>query len=138
MDKSEQYIKMSDCPEIQGQFNPDEFNFLWDYTLRDSADAQYAYKELRRYDVIGFPYRYQHIWDTGDGYEWSALWLPRQDQLQEMLGKQAYDLVRPFYLWCFDNCLDTCNYSMEQLWLAFVMKENNNKTWDEDKWKEIE
>ena len=29
-----------------------------------------------------------------------------------------------------------CN-SMEQLWLAFVMKENHNKTWDGEKWSLI-
>lgn len=26
--------------------------------------------------------------------------------------------------------------SMEQLWLAFVMKEKYNKTWDGNEWKE--
>ena len=59
-------------------------------------------------------------------------WLPRQDELQPMLGD-------------FDDCMNLIDRydcisavvhdfpdvtSMEQLWLAFVMHEKYQKTWD--------
>ena len=71
-----------------------------------------------------------------------SIWLPRQDQLQEMLSKEYVD--------CFAMLTDFCrwqvkedyyledlfagNESMEQLWLIFVMKEEFDKTWDGKNW----
>ncbi len=112
------YIKMSDCEEIQ-KYKAELGLTHGDYIYnRVSLDWGIIYDATRsfRYGLL------------------ECIWLPTQDQLQEMVGKQAYDLVRPFYLWCFDNCLDICNYSMEQLWLAFYMKTEHGKTWDGNKW----
>lgn len=59
-----------------------------------------------------------------------TVWLPRQDQLQEMVigGDDTITLTEYFLnavsLYC-DRKL-----SMEQLWLKYVMKEKYNKTWD--------
>ncbi len=71
----------------------------------------------------------------------------RQDQLQEMLSRPLVrTLVKHFEI--FSN---GCEYlegftwaekakyidsltSMEQLWLAFVMKEKHGKTWDGNEW----
>lgn len=67
----------------------------------------------------------------------NAIWLPRQDELQEMMldkfGGQQISLLyyfierikekRPFP---FE--IDTC---IESVWLAFVMKQKFNKTWDD-------
>lgn len=95
-------------------------------------------------------------------------WLPRQDQLQEMLngldgiyvsitspqGNTNYKygfteillrrcLLNKFHQWCnnneyhvmfrFHTPFDSFE-SMEQLWLAFVMGEKYNKTWDGKDW----
>ena len=93
---------------------------------------------------------------TGDfyyGFREKIVWLPRQDQLQEMLGETHS--VRPISLVGFlhqvlnedltcteevpcNGCVEEAKYwrsfgSMEKLWLAFVMKEKFNKAWD-GKW----
>ena len=72
------------------------------------------------------------------------IWLPRQDQLQAMVidntpnPDKLGSLLSRFWVFC------SCFYqgkltfevftSMEQLWLAFVMKEKYNKTWDGTDW----
>lgn len=76
------------------------------------------------------------------------IWLPRQDQLQKILGKQ-----QEFILGVDCSCQEAWSQigainnfkginwdylrsmaSMEQLWLAFVMKEKYNKTWNGEDW----
>jgi len=68
-----------------------------------------------------------------------AVWLPRQDQLQErVIEKYAtpWDLAI-----AFSNVLmgDTASYfdnfdSMEKLWLAFIMLEKYKKQWKDGEW----
>ncbi len=66
------------------------------------------------------------------------IWLPRQDQLQEMIVK-AYGNCRwhkvfsSFLNWYGDVNIVQIE-SMEQLWLAFVMKEKYQKTWSGKDW----
>ena len=73
-------------------------------------------------------------------------WLPRQDQLQEILwisGKQnnpyhlAYE-VSKFGIESKANEIKGHGYadakSMEQLWLAFIMKEKYQKIWNGEDW----
>ena len=61
-----------------------------------------------------------------------------QDQLQEMFPNygRCFDLlVRLSGFWHHvDNRVGYCT-SMEQLWLAFVMKEKYSKKWSGDKWE---
>ncbi|KKK86090.1 hypothetical protein LCGC14_2766710 [marine sediment metagenome] len=116
MDTSEQYIKMCDCDEIQEPerwllFRPKKLDCL----VWSGADVFFDGKE-------------------------KLVWLPRQDQLQEMIELWHYCSnevsslawgVWNFYTHSDDNYFPD---SMEQLWLAFVMKEKFNKTWDGDKW----
>ena len=79
----------------------------------------------------------------------NAIWLPRQDQLQEIAiferdrlgGRQtsAFELLDAFHIFC---CVKTTGMfheeefqlSMEQLWLAFVMKEKYGKLWNGEDW----
>ncbi len=73
-----------------------------------------------------------------------ALWLPRQDQLQRMfepdtakifllmnqvIGKKYRDYAK-------NVIVDAPElfFSMEQLWLAYIMKEKFNKVWNEEQW----
>jgi hypothetical protein len=71
---------------------------------------------------------------------WS--WLPRQDQLQDMLPKEYVTVDAMFNdlnNWIFKNddyLEDTFygNETAEQLWLAFVMKEKWNKSWNGKEW----
>ncbi len=66
------------------------------------------------------------------------IWLPRQDQLQAMIPE---DINHPHLLVLrFKEaiCGGPCSYpglnSMEQLWLAFVMKEKYGKVWNGEDW----
>ena len=90
-----------------------------------------------------------------------SIWLPRQDQLQEMVFKdrvclhyQGRELIKDFYIFTHpEDGLEAmfihssinktiskkCGYisqftSMEQLWLAFVQKELYKKTWNGTDW----
>jgi len=108
-----------------------------------------------------------HQWEVGDwswditNKEWNILcpachnyehypmsmyiWLPRQDQLQEMVGeKSSGRLLYEFHYWYINHLVgvpigENEKYyflmSMEQLWLAFVMKEKYNKIWNGTDWK---
>ena len=67
-------------------------------------------------------------------YSNSYIWLPRQDQLQEMIkSNNAYMLTKDFTKWMDDNqdeqWLLSMRFSMEKLWLTFVMKKLYNKEW---------
>ena len=73
------------------------------------------------------------------------IWLPRQDQLQEMVDKNEDPIVLScrFTKWVTGlTCLyseswgerDPHNWSMEQLWLAFVMFEKYGKVWSGTEW----
>jgi len=91
---------------------------------------------------------YKHL--TEDGNRWHLTWLPRQDQLQGMVGnyEEAKRKIKSFfYDWAEFTCpfAEDFNYddsywesfaSMEQLWLAFVMFELHGKRWDGEKWND--
>lgn len=77
-----------------------------------------------------------------------TVWLPRQDQLQEMLystierGSEFVIFMQPKfnrfsgYKHTAQGSMDYPDMvaSMEQLWLAFVMEEKYSKTWDGEDW----
>lgn len=68
-----------------------------------------------------------------------GLWLPKQDQLQEMLNyRYPVNYAISLGRWCEGLPTSKYNqvnlYSMEQLWLAFVMKEKFNKIWNGEDW----
>ena len=93
-----------------------------------------------------FKHKYAH-WNWC-GYM-GGIWLPRQDQLQAMLiGK--YDMINLFVVFTdwtkgtlagggqeiYKECEFENFASFEQLWLAFVMKEEYNKIWNGKEWRE--
>ena len=77
----------------------------------------------------------------GDAYHY--IWLPRQDQLQELVGGDKYstfyELVESLSSY---EMLDQSPYnpfsdiqpSMEIVWLAFVMHQKYGKRWDGADW----
>ena len=131
MDKSEIYIKMCDCLEIQElEFNHRP-NFHFAYYLHERWQIEHEFL----------------------GGEKPPIWLPRQDQIQERLGSNFNVLVLDFFSFCTDAIykrkvpsvkkgkdviIDEYPMhsltSMEQLWLAFYMHEKHYKIWDGDKW----
>jgi len=82
--------------------------------------------------------------------DWETfIWLPTQDQLQEMVRnietetwtfKDNKTLIAQFSHWCWQQqpilkIQNTKAYkSMEQFWLAFVMKEKYGKVWNRKEW----
>lgn len=135
MDTSETYIKMCDCEEIQSRAK-DYTYFLCEINIPVEGifqfDNDFLYHKMNSENLI---------------------WLPRQDQLQEMvIGHWNRDSERTGHLYlrtCVSLAVRFASFvravaptsdsknrecSMEQLWLAFVMKELHNKVWDGEHW----
>ena len=129
MDTSKEYIKMCDCPEIQNKV----LKFGDFFLFRDGGDIFIFPQGCEQ--IIKYPAR-------------DRIWLPRQDQLQEMVIRHGQDpkpeywpmLLFGFTDWAKNYAIESDRKgfqfptSMEQLWLAFVMKEKFGKKWDGDKW----
>lgn len=65
----------------------------------------------------------------------SMIWLPRQDQLQEIIGFSVFEQYNHNFWWWAEtktNLIEDAE-SWEQLWLAFVMHEKYGKVWDDQK-----
>lgn len=140
MDTSETYIKMCEkAAEIQAlKPKKDEYNYNeWS----DFSVGSVFWDE--RVVVIGTINQLEGICDDCVRHtSKNLIWLPRQDQLQEMLNIKLESMLGDFYnaigvLWEAGWTLRE-EYeqftSMEQLWLAFVMKEKYNKIWDGESW----
>ena len=118
MDTSDEYAKMCEKAE--------EIQKTW--LLRD-GDILYSKK-----------FKTWWIWlSTDDSINPSvetAIWLPRQDQLQEMVGDYQENL-RKVYNILIEMGTDTKFWgyrSFEQMWLAIVMFEKYNKVWVLNNW----
>ncbi len=131
MDTTETYIKMADCPEIQG-LRP-----LASYLKYEDGDILFAhwpdgtsYPVEKRERRIGM---YTVLGNDPDKYS-KSIWLPRQDQLQEMVdGGFTHQVLEHFEGW-YHSGINQYLASMHQLWLAFVMKEKYNKVWNGESW----
>ena len=158
MDTSEIYVKMCEkAKEIQ-EFAPLDFGSWYAYLrpltgLWCHPDAkEYPYGRDRDYflahpirpvvnlivkDFDGSP---MHIYEEYIEH----CWLPRQDQLQEILFIHKEHLFPQCVLlreFIREGELYILHFlkSMEQLWLAFVMYKKFNKIWNGEDWvKEIE
>ena len=150
MDTSETYIKMCDCPEIQDKFKAFDCSdlpvFAYDTRIGCAGILFWTPATLTKklgqlgntlwVSVESHNDRGIYLSESEGKFSDEKIWLPRQDQLQEMIV--AIDtiprkLVKALWDWIAQTAPPS-NYSMEQLWLAFVMKENHNKTWDGEKW----
>ncbi len=129
MDKSETYIKMADCPEIQGGWNPQPCDFHYHFSCNEEDD----HADAIDYDELDGEDNYNHVKER-------SIWLPTQSQLQKMLGDFRKTLGILVYLEqsglsAFKpSGADYHIESWEQLWLAFVMKEKFNKVWNGEEW----
>ena len=126
MDSSGIFVKMCEkAEEIQGQWEPKSYDYVYD-------TDPHEYNEV---SLITNPAGFNK-----NGF----IWLPRQDQLQEMLQKYVEKdclvgdsiskrMAMYFGIWVQkEECLNF--YSMEQYWLVWLMKEKFNKVWDGDNW----
>ena len=129
MDTSEEYIKMCDCEEIQKLWKEHHWGDFVAYS--DESCAPHALTSVKN----SYHFRDYYIW------------LPRQDQLQDIaINSARYRVnINPRWLlhidyenFCYgkfsiNKSIDKFK-SFEQLWLAFVMKEKYNKEWNGEKW----
>lgn len=121
-EQEKQYILMSDCPEIQEQAPKHLFD-----------DGRHR---ITRYGENLYVRHGASFNDAGFASGGTLVWLPTQAQLQGMLKDNylsAYKCAYAFGCYWWD-ILGAYEYSMEALWLAFVMKELHNKTWSGKEW----
>jgi hypothetical protein len=126
MDKSSHYIEMCQSAKvIQKQWKPEFGDFFVSMSLGLTSSCEPITSDLEK--KVSYLKKIK------------AVWLPRQDQLQEMvIEKYAthWDLAI-----AFSNVLmgDNASYfdsfdSMEKLWLAFIMLEKRKKKWKDGEW----
>ncbi|KKK63939.1 hypothetical protein LCGC14_2989220 [marine sediment metagenome] len=127
MDKSEKYIRMADCPEIQEGWEPQ----VGDWTNRGIIAGIHTYRPKNKHQIMvnngqGWTFSY---WNKGN----YCIWLPTQSQSQGMMkDDNIWSLVCKFDE--FVNLdLALPDGSWEQLWLAFVMRTLHQLTWGDEK-----
>jgi hypothetical protein len=139
VDTSPEYIKMCEqAEEIQVIAPGPELGDMWAY-LRPKEGSQWG--------CIGPIVRAVEQGYDGDADfsyvdEIERAWLPRQDQLQEMVDWRPLvgcGIVAAMYHRLYpNNQLDDYYFdftSLEQIWLAFVMKEKYGKVWNGETWE---
>ena len=128
MDTSTEYLKMCDCPEIQ--------DFRKEYG--QWQDGDFAADKAAPRDISFHCSECDH--EYGAEFQLDCIWLPRQDQLQEMLGSSLctdspvtawLDKLWPFYK---AHHHEACWMTWEQFWLCFVMRVLHKKCWDGKGW----
>ena len=119
MDKAAEYVKQCEkAVEVQGAWEPAEADFMWNRATEQVDTVRVLRQE---------PPNYNHHTER-------FTWLPRQDQLQEMVSERtSWVLAKDFAAQVYHLSGDTA-MSMEQLWLAFVMHEKYAKTWNGGGW----
>ena len=124
MDRTPIYIKQCEkAVEIQDSWKPKNLDIF----VTKQSHTQPVYPR-------------DYLWDTERIriMKKEFIWLPRQDQLQGMVGWTSYAKVTHLYGFINRNPshgdVNARLCSMEQLWLAFVMKEKYNKIWNGEDW----
>ena len=126
MDKSSSYVKMCESAKvIQKKWKPEFRDFFVSMSLGMASSSQPITSDLEK--------KVSYLKTL------KAVWLPRQDQLQEVVIENyatPWDLAI-----AFTNVLmgDNASYfekldSMEKLWLAFIMFEKYKKKWTDGEW----
>lgn len=152
MDTSELYIDMClKAVEIQ-KLDPGSKIYDEDEDREHELTSFYYLPHAHKISILK--------WDNDEGHYISggyrdnqsdAIWLPRQDQLQEMVeGRSPYyskfrALISDFTFHWMGNLINDCEdhktlkmfNSFEQIWLAYVMSEKFNKQWNGEDWVEV-
>jgi hypothetical protein len=139
MDITGKYIKMCQmATEIQKNWKPQEWDWIKYY---DTYFKKEQIWHVLPYEIADSGFYGAYIEGEGigsDKYNSQLVWLPQQDQLQEMVFNR-YDgyrwLIIDFAEWVGEY-KDKTSLSMEQLWLFFVMGKRFNKQWDGKDWKD--
>ena len=121
MDTSEKYVKMCErAVEIQKEWNPLPGDLV--FSNRGGIHALEA-ATIAMAELTPFGQNKARI-------KADMVWLPTQDQLQEMVEETQTDCCQAIYHFFRTSKTKT----WEQLWLAFVMKEKYGKMWNGNDW----
>lgn len=100
---------------------------------------------VRQVNKTGSPWQYDDVttWRVDRPFhnetngDWWKVWLPRQDQLQDMIpGKHGrIDLLIKSIAAYWPSTSSFAD-TMEKVWLAMVMKRLYNKQWQDGGWKQ--
>lgn len=139
---------MCDTPEIQGEWKPAYGDWVAIYFEEHPfGPGQIGYKNP--HIIMPLCCSTHNRFKTLNGVllqKDECLWLPRQDQIQEMLDIEDVD---DFYFAIYDMFFESDNYhhynsspdwrtdnlkTVEQLWLAFYMHEKHQKKWGGERW----
>lgn len=150
MDTSKEYIKMCEkAVEIQKLLDKGlPYNVVFCPHCDDIRYVQWdSFCWREKYGNGDKLQEWTSDYDTSDHPHYhgnKAIWLPCQDQLQEMVKKLHPKYTSIDWVWTISqwgqNYVNEDYYkklnlmSMEQLWLAFVMKQKYNKVWDGKNW----
>ena len=129
------YVKMCDCPEIQGRREDKDYAMGdWrDGDLFASSNATFVYCQDCERDAARPMHSYSREMED-------AIWLPTQAQLQRMLpvDEMTDNPVLAWFepLWMFFKLhhREAIVATWEGLWLALVMMEQHNKRWNGEAW----
>lgn len=156
MDTSPEYILQCEkAEEIQALWQCKSGDWFYaKENLGDANDKSFIAKGeiVCNGDIANFCW--ESSCDFGGGIDNfnNAIWLPRQDQLQAILDIKHHPtlLLHAFHKWAViennwvqylpygDGEATNCPFtSMEQLWLAFVMKEKYDKVWTGEDWETL-
>ena len=119
---NETYIKMADCPEIQGQ-KPQWLDGEFVALRGVDTEAEQAGEWLMHPDP-------------------RFVWCPMQHQLQEMVGFESSEQTEGpmWYLITMTKFIIDTRHSgppladFKELWLAYYMHEKHNKIWTGEAW----
>lgn len=145
MDTTPEYIEMCrKAEEIQKNIEPEIGDFYF--------DTEYDYRIVFIGESEKGEYKFQNINEEKHDSLWyynfanKVIWLPRQDQLQDMI--KVVGAPDPPKAWTLNSVFTTflnvdsiyspiekSKMSMEQLWLAFVMWKKYKKKWTGSEWK---
>lgn len=156
MDTSEQYIKMCEgAKEIQELWDRDEFNNVFVLGDHIMLGSNYNWVENKNWKPLSNMWRYRYENSKGEQVKSNhrtivhpsgmtvecECWLPRQDQLQEMVWTDLRPQGQLEMAWKWRCDLGKRGYfnrfeTMEQFWLALVMHELYEKEWRKEEGEE--
>lgn len=129
---------MCNCAELMKAWEPTEWDYIWTEKYLGTLDEKKEVwcilpNSIADSGVYGLS---PDLFDEPhEMYKYDKIiWLPRQDQLQEITQLTTWYLELYFHHWFLKNSEINTEKTMEQLWLSFMMKQKFNKTWDGKNW----
>jgi hypothetical protein len=151
MDATNRYAMMCQkAAEIQNLWRPKQCDFI--INLEDLEEGlsfcRQAESMVQVVDMYYQDHESTEYQQESQDLKENALWLPRQDQLQKIVepdDSKVYSIIRSviesqYYEFSKGTYVAATDvfYSMEQMWLGYIMMEKYNKIWNEEDWVMLE